>query len=129
MIFDCKGETGRKWNITSRFLSSLVSPSDLSLMSYYRHHDRVNTSAVATAGYDGNDKWTEQHSARAQYHLWRVRHRVSLLPKSQETSLEGLPSTISPPDIFLVLSYPRSVVFLSFSWPPPIKMQANFPAH
>lgn len=58
------------------FQFSLVFPLDLFLMSYYRHHDQVNTSAVATTGYDGNDKWMELHSARAQYHLWRVRHRA-----------------------------------------------------
>lgn len=45
------------------FPSSPVFPLDLYLMSYYRHHDRVNTSAVATAGYDGNDKWMALHSA------------------------------------------------------------------
>lgn len=45
------------------FLSSPVFSLDLSLMSYYRHHDRVNTSAVTTAGCDGNDKWIELHSA------------------------------------------------------------------
>lgn len=54
---------------------------------------------------------------------------VWLLSRSQDTSLEGLPPLITPPDIFLVLFCPPQVVFLSFSWPLPIKMQANFPAH
>lgn len=48
------------------------------------------------------------------------------LQKSQEAHLEGLPITVTPPDIFLAPFYPPWVVFLSFSWPRPLKNASQF---
>lgn len=49
-------------------------------------------SAVATAGYDGNDKWMELPSAWAQYHLWHVRHRRLFYRSHRKQVLRACPS-------------------------------------
>lgn len=103
--------------------------SDLSPVSYFWRDDPVSALVVTNVGYDANDKWTEPHSSEAQYHLVHVTHKLVFYGSHRKQVLRGLPSTITPPDIFLVLFHPLWVVFLSFSWPPLIKMQANFPAH
>lgn len=83
----------------SFFHSSLVFPLDLCVMYLYVHCDRVNTSTVTTTAYDSDDKWMETHSGRLQDCL-QCDIEASLLSRSQDTSLEGLPSRITPSDIF-----------------------------
>lgn len=81
------------------FHPSLVFPLDLCVMYLYVHCDRVNTSTVTTSAYDSDDKWMETHSGRLQDCL-QCDIEASLLSRSQNTSLEGLPSQITPSDIF-----------------------------
>lgn len=83
----------------SFFHSSLVFPLDLCVMYLYVHCDRVNTSTVTTTAYDSDYKWMETHSGRLQDCL-QCDIEASLLSRSQDTSLEGLPSRITPSDIF-----------------------------
>lgn len=87
------------FSLTSFFHSSLVFPLDLCVMYLYVHCDRVNTSTVTTTAYDSDDKWMETHSGRLQDCL-QCDIEASLLSRSQDTSLEGLPSRITPSDIF-----------------------------
>lgn len=84
---------------SSFFHPSLVFPLDLCVMYLYVHCDRVNTSTVTTTAYDSDDKWMETHSGRLQDCL-QCDIEASLLSRSQDTSLEGLPSQITPSDIF-----------------------------
>jgi len=94
----------------SFFHSSLVFPLDLCVMYLYVYCDRVNTSTVTTTAYDSDDKWMETHSGRLQDCL-QCDIEASLLSRSQDTSLEGLPSRITPSDIFFSFFLPSLSCF------------------